>query len=217
MGGSAWSRHLPLRQSRKLRCGRARKICGRCSWRPAFTANGRSPVGVVATGMTSIAAESSNRPSTACCPGWPPSRRCEAANGDRFRDISDNYPRPALRVGLCACRQHVAPGIPAGERVVVGTSADSVGSYPLLALLAGACFRRQPAILRTGCHVGLPPGVHFRKAKRHSSLRQLLHSLGTFLLSTSLSLLHKKPEHTAVLSFRLATVRPRLSTMAAYH
>src|SRR4051794_23647452 len=45
----------------------------------AFTANGRSPVWVAATGMTSIAAESSNRPSTAGCPGWLPSPRCEAS------------------------------------------------------------------------------------------------------------------------------------------
>src|ERR1041384_5761912 len=42
-----------------------------------------------------------------------------AASSDRFRDTSDNYPRPALRVGLCACKQHVAPGTPACERIGV--------------------------------------------------------------------------------------------------
>src|SRR3954469_22651082 len=93
---------------------------------------------------------------------------CEAASGDRFHDTSDNYPRLVLRVGLCACRQHVALGTPVDEIVAADTSDDSVGSYPLLVHLAGACFRRRPAILRTDLHVALLPGSHFRKAKRHS-------------------------------------------------
>src|SRR5215210_6949624 len=113
-------------------------------------------------------------PVQAILAGASPDRTHQAANGDRFRDTSDNYPRPALRVGLCACRQHVAPGTPAGERVAAGTSADNVGSCPLPVHLTDVCFHRRAATLHIDLHVAPPPEAHFQKAKIHSPAWQLL-------------------------------------------
>jgi hypothetical protein len=104
---------------------------------------------------------------------------CPATGGGRFRDTSDNYPRPALRVGLCVDRQHVALGTSADERAA-GTSDDSVDSYPLLAHLADAYFRKQAAAPRTDLHVALQPEAHFQRAERHPPLHRLPHSLGAF-------------------------------------